>query len=86
MVYSFFLDSVQLPNSTPRNEPVYPIDLFFYALFWTQGVMFFMFSGWFFIQTIVLWHGDPKRMLLLRLSEAQENQASPKANLPGKNP
>jgi hypothetical protein len=49
---------------------------FLITIFWTKCFFFFTFSIWCFVTVCVKWHGDVNRMLLLKLLDAQQEQAA----------
>ena len=46
--------------------------VFFIVLFWTKCCFYFAFGVWCFITAFTKWRGDVKRMLLLKLLDAQK--------------
>jgi len=55
--------------------------VFFMLLIWTKCCFYFIFGVWCLATVNQNWHGDVNRMLLLKLLDAQENDAQ-KALLP----
>lgn len=69
-----FFGSLRSDMSVPVESLIWR--LFEFLLFYPTCLLGCSFSGWLIVWTLVNWHGDVNRMLLLRLLDAQQKQAS----------
>ena len=63
--------SLILQIGGPHFEAIFVV---YMVLIWTKCCLYFLFGMWCLVNTCVNWHGDVKRMLLLKLLDVQQNR------------
>jgi hypothetical protein len=79
LVYSFILILIfNLPESitSAQNDTFSLAWVLLFAMYWPQCLMGFIVGGWHIVSSIINWHGHGNRILLLRLIDENEKQAS----------
>jgi hypothetical protein len=74
LLYRIISDAGSIP---PDSKSILVI-----LLFWTKCCMYFVFGVWCFVIVCTKWHGDVNRMLLLKLLDAQQKEATKDSTQP----
>jgi hypothetical protein len=78
LCYSFILIMVfNFPglSSDSQDVTVFLLWLSVFAMLWPKCLIGFIFGAWLVVWTIINWHGNANRILLLRLLDANQKQA-----------